>query len=61
MSLLIMCFHPGFLTLGEVRAALRSAHADWFDLGIMLDLPFETLEVIEGHAVSSTLYGFINN
>ncbi|XP_064387214.1 uncharacterized protein LOC135335601 isoform X2 [Halichondria panicea] len=39
--------HYGFLTLGEVRAALRSAHADWFDLGIMLDLPFETLEAME--------------
>ncbi len=43
---------PGSLTLGEVRAASWGARAEWFNLGFMLSLPFGTLEVIEGHAVS---------
>ena len=44
---------PGSLTLGEVRAALWGARAEWYYLGVVLGLPYRTLEVIEGHAVSS--------
>ncbi len=43
---------PGSLKLREVSNALWSARARWFELGCVLGLPFETLEVIEGHAVS---------
>ena len=43
---------PGSLTLGEVSATLRSVRGLWYHLGLALNLPFETLEVIEGHAVS---------
>ena len=44
---------PGFLTLREVRVAVWSVpHVKWKVLGLALGLPYSTLEVIEGHAVS---------
>ena len=43
---------PGSLTLREVRAALRSVRGRWLNLGLVLGLLLETLQVIEGHAVS---------
>ncbi len=43
---------PGSLTLREVRTAMWGARAEWYNLGLALGLPMETLEVIKGHAVS---------
>ncbi len=42
------------LILGEACVALYVARDKWFDMGVELGLPLRTLEVIEGHAVSST-------
>ena len=52
MSLIVVCFYAGSLTLGEARAVLWDARVNWFDLGLALGLQYSTLEVIEGHAVS---------
>ncbi len=41
---------PGLVE--EVRDALWSARAQWFNMGYVLGLPRQTLQVIEGHAVS---------
>ncbi len=42
---------PGTLTLIEMRTAVWGVRTKWFNLGIALGLPMETLEVIEGHVV----------
>ena len=43
---------PESLTLREARNALWNARDYWMSLGIALEIPIETLMVIEGHAVS---------
>ena len=52
MSLLVMCFYTGSLTLREASAALWGVRGRWLNLGLALGLPMETLEVIEGYVVS---------
>ncbi len=58
-TLLALYIHvfPGSLTLVEMRAALWSARWMWMSLGVELDLPYKTLQVIEGHPVSQYSIG----
>ena len=51
---------PGSLTLVMMRTALWDSRSKWFDVGLELDLPYRTLQVIEGHTVSQHyLYGYV--
>ncbi len=46
INVVVVSCVPGSLTLREARAALWNVRAEWRDLGIVLCLPHETLEVI---------------
>ena len=52
LHILYLLVYPGSLTLREVRGALWSARDRWYIMGYVLGLPRQTLQVIEGHAVS---------
>ena len=48
----ILSLLPRSLTLTVISTVLQRVRAKWFELGVALGLPDETLQVIEGHAVS---------